>query len=155
MTARSEDQVEAVAARLREQGASAIGVPADVADPEQVEEVVESALDQFNRVDILVNNAGIIWPLEEVADMDGDEWSYNIQVNLLGPFYLTQSVLPVMIDQQFGRIINISSGAAMNPTAGESAYCVSKAGLDMLTKVLGLELAGTGRHRQCAVSRLD
>ena len=74
----------------------------------------------------------------------GTSGAYTIQVNLLGPFYLTQSVLPLMIDQQFGRIINISSGAAMNPTVGESAYCVSKAGLDMLTKVLGLELAGTG-----------
>ena len=144
VTARSADQVEAVVARLREQGARAIGVPADVADPEQVEEVVESALDQFNRVDILVNNAGIIWPVEEVADTDGDEWAYNIHVNLLGPFYLTRTLLPVMIDQHYGHVVNISSGAATNPTPGMSAYCVAKAGLDMLTKVLGLELAGTG-----------
>jgi len=144
VTARSEDQVEAVVARLREQGARAIGVPTDVADPEQVEEVAESALDQFNRVDILINNAGVIWPLEEVADTDADEWAYNIHVNLLGPFYLTRTVLPVMIDQRYGRIVNISSGAAKHPIVGASAYCAAKAGLDMLTKVLGLELAGTG-----------
>jgi len=144
VAARSEDQVEAVVARLREQGARAIGVPTDVADPEQVEEVAESALDQFNRVDILINNAGVIWPLEEVADTDADEWAYNIHVNLLGPFYLTRTVLPVMIDQRYGRIVNISSGAAKHPIVGASAYCAAKAGLDMLTKVLGLELAGTG-----------
>src|SRR5690606_20998343 len=110
LTARNEQQVEATAARLRDQGARAIGVPADVADPGQVEEVVEAALDQFHRVDILVNNAGVIWPLEEVVETDPDEWAYSIQVNLLGPFFMTHNVLPLMVDQQYGRILNISSG---------------------------------------------
>jgi NAD(P)-dependent dehydrogenase (short-subunit alcohol dehydrogenase family) len=144
LTARSEEQVEAVAARLRKQGARAVAVPADVADPEQIEEVVESALDQFGRLDILVNNAGVIWPLEEVAETDGDEWTYNIQANLLGPFYLVRTVLPVMIDQHYGRIVNVSSGLAEKPMAGVSAYAAAKAGLNALTRVLGLELAGTG-----------
>lgn len=144
LTSRGAEQVEAAAARLRRQGARAIAVPADVADPEQVEEVVESALDQFGRVDILVNNAGVIWPLEEVAETDADEWTYNIQVNLLGPFYLVRSVLPVMIDQHYGRIVNVSSGMAVRPVAGASAYAAAKAGLDALTRVLGLELATTG-----------
>ncbi len=144
LTARSADQIEALAARLRQQGARAIAVPADVADPEQTEEVVEAALDQFSRIDILVNNAGVIWPLEEVAETDADEWTYNIQVNLLGPFYLARAVLPLMLDQRHGRIVNVSSGMAARPILGASAYCAAKAGLDMLTKVLGLEVAGTG-----------
>lgn len=144
LTARSADQVEAVAAQLRSQGGRAIAVPADVADPEQVEEVVESALDQFSRVDILVNNAAVIWPLEEIAETDADEWAYSIQVNLLGPFFVARNVLPVMIDQRYGRILNISSGLAVNPMIGSSAYCTAKAGLDMLTRVLALELEGTG-----------
>ncbi len=144
LTARNEQQVESTAARLREQGAQAIGVPADVADPGQVEEVVEAALDQFHRVDILVNNAGVIWPLEEVAETDPDEWAYSIQVNLLGPFFMTHNVLPLMIDQQYGRILNISSGLAVNPMIGSSAYSTSKAGLDMFTRALALEVADTG-----------
>lgn len=144
ITARSEDQVEATAAHLRAAGGRAIGVPADVSDPEQVEEVVESALDQFNRVDILVNNAGLIWPLEEVVDADAEEWAYNIHVNLVGPFYFCRSVLPLLLDQGYGRIVNVSSGVAVWPVAGASAYCAAKAGLDMFTRVLAKELVGSG-----------
>jgi NAD(P)-dependent dehydrogenase (short-subunit alcohol dehydrogenase family) len=144
LTARSEEQVESVAAALRRQGAKAIGVPGDVADPEQVEEITESALDQFGRIDILVNNAAVVWPVEEVVDTDADEWTYSIQVNLLGPFYLTRNVLPVMIDQRYGRIVNISSGAALNPIVGASAYSTAKAGLDMFTRALAQELHDTG-----------
>jgi NAD(P)-dependent dehydrogenase (short-subunit alcohol dehydrogenase family) len=144
LTARGAEQVEDVAARLRAKGARAIAVPGDVADPEQVEEVVESALAQFNRVDILINNAGVAWPLEELAETDPDEWTYAIQVNLLGPFYLARNALPVMLDQRYGRILNISSGAAQSPILGASAYCTAKAGLDMLTRVLAKELEGTG-----------
>lgn len=144
ITARNESQVEAVAAQLRQQGGRAIGVPADIADPQQVEEIVESALDQFNRVDILVNNAAVIWPLEEVAETDADEWAYSLNVNLLAPFYMTRNVLPVMIEQHYGRVVNISSGAAVRPIMGASAYCTAKAGLDMFTRVLALELEGTG-----------
>lgn len=144
LTARTADQVEATAAGLRSQGARAIAVTADVADLEQVEEVVESALDQFGRIDILINNAGVIWPLEEVTETDADEWTYALQVNLLGPFYMARNVLPVMIDQHYGRILNISSGLGVEPMVGSSAYSTSKAGLDMLTRVLALELEGTG-----------
>lgn len=144
ITARSEEQVEGVAAALREQGGQAIGVPADVADPEQVEAIVEAALEQFGRVDILVNNAGVIWPVEEVADTDPDEWTYNIQVNLLGPFYLVRSVLPLMLQQQYGRIVNVSSGAAINPIVGASAYSTAKAGLDMLSRAVALEIGNSG-----------
>jgi NAD(P)-dependent dehydrogenase (short-subunit alcohol dehydrogenase family) len=144
VTARGATEVEGVAATLRNRGGRAIGVAADVADPEQVEEVVESALDQFGRVDILVNNAAIVWPLEEIADTDADEWTYSVQVNLLGPFYLARNVLPVMLHQGSGRILNITSGAAVSPIVGVSAYCTSKAGLDMLTRVLAKEVDGTG-----------
>ncbi len=134
----------AVAEALRGGGARAIGVAADVADPEQVEEIVESALDQFSRIDILINNAAVIWPVEELAETDPDEWTYNIQVNLLGPFYLMRNVLPVMLDQHYGRIVNVSSGAAINPIMGASAYSAAKAALDVLTRATALELADTG-----------
>lgn len=144
VTARSKDQVEAVAAALREQGAKAIGVTGDVADPKQVEEITQSALSHFGRVDILVNNAAVIWPVAEVVKSDPAEWAYAIQVNLLGPFYLTRSLLPVMIEQKYGRIVNVSSGAAVNPIVGASAYSTSKAGLDMFTRAVAQELVGKG-----------
>lgn len=144
LSARTEEEVEGVAARLRRQGAQALSVPGDVSDPEVIEEIVETALEQFNRVDILINNAGMIWPLEELVEVDPDEWAYNIGVNLIAPFMLARNVLPVMLDQRYGRILAISSAAATTPVAGASAYCAAKAGLDMWTRVLALELAGTG-----------
>lgn len=144
LAARSEEEVEAVAATLRRQGAQALAVPGDVSDPEAVEEIVESALEQFDRVDILVNNAAVIWPLEEVVYADPDEWTYNINTNLIAPFLLVRNVLPVMLEQRYGRILNISSGAASTPILGGSAYCASKAGLDMFARVLALEVAETG-----------
>lgn len=143
LTARSEDQLEAVAGRIRDAGGNAIGVPADVSDLAGVEEVVESALDQFGRVDILINNAAVIWPLDEIIDVDPEEWAYAIHVNLVGPFYMARNVLPLMMEKKRGRILNISSGAALNPGLGQSAYNTSKAGLDMLTRALALEVEGT------------
>jgi NAD(P)-dependent dehydrogenase (short-subunit alcohol dehydrogenase family) len=142
LSARTEEEVEAVAARLRKRGAKAIAVPGDITDPETVEEVVESALEQFDRVDILINNAGVGWPIEELAETDADEWTYNIHVNLIAPFYMIRSVLPLMLDQNYGRIVSVSSGVAGRPIAGLSAFCSAKAGLDMLMQTLALELAG-------------
>lgn len=144
LTARSEDQIEAAARQIRRDGARAIAVPCDVTNPEQIEEVVEAALTQFDRVDILVNNAGIIWPVEQVYEADPEEWAYNIHCNLVGPFQLARNVLPVMIDQGYGRILNVTSGAAVNVSPGWSAYCAAKAGLNMLTRCLAVELQADG-----------
>ncbi len=144
LTARSQDQLERVAQAIQQDGGRAIPVPGDVSDFDQVEEVVEAALTQFDRVDILVNNAGILWPIDETAEADPDEWAYNIHVNLVGAFNMVRNVLPVMLDQQYGRIVNMSSGAAENPVPGWSAYCAAKAGLEMFTRVTAQELEGTG-----------
>ncbi len=132
-----------VAARLRQAKGCAIAVPGDITNPEVVEEIVESALDQFGRVDIVVNNAGVIWPLEETADADPDEWTYNVATNLIAPFLLVRNVLSLMHDQDYGRILNVSSDAAFTPVSGASAYCAAKSGLDMFTRVLAQELAGS------------
>lgn len=144
ITARSAAQVEQVAATLRDQGAMAIGVTGDVADPEQVKRISDIVIDHFGRIDILVNNAAVIWPVEDVVNTNADEWAYNIQVNVLGPFYLVRNVLPLMIKQQYGRIVNVSSGAAINPILGASAYSASKAALDMFTRAVATELVNSG-----------
>ena len=144
LTARSEEELEAVAARLRQQGGRAVAVPGDITDPQDVEEVVESALEQFDRVDILVNNAGIVWPIDELADSDAEEWTYNIFTNLVGPYVMARNVLPLMLEQGRGRIINVSSAAAQVVVPGASAYCAAKAGLEMWTRVLAAEVEGRG-----------
>lgn len=143
LVARSPEEVEAVAKNINNSGGRAIAVSADVSDTMQVEEVVESALDQFGRVDMLLNNAAVVWPIEEVLEADPDEWAYNIHVNLIGPFYMARNVLPLMIGQNSGRILNIGSGAAHSPIPGMSAYCATKAGIEIFTQVLAKEVAST------------
>ncbi len=143
LTARTASEIEAVAAEIAESDGVALTVPADVGDVEQVEEVVESAVEQFGRVDILINNAALVWPIERTVDTDPDEWYYALQVNLMGPYYMARNVLPLMLNQNYGRIINVSSGLARQPMVGAGAYCASKAGLLMFTRVLAAELAGT------------
>lgn len=143
VVARSSDEIEGVAAEIRQSGGDAIAVPCDVSDPAQIEEAVESAIDQFGRVDILLNNAGIIWPIDEVAHADPDEWAYNIHVNLLGVYFAISNVLPLMLEQESGRILNITSGAADHVIPGWSAYCTAKAGVNMMTRAVAAELAET------------
>jgi NAD(P)-dependent dehydrogenase (short-subunit alcohol dehydrogenase family) len=136
--------VQQVASALREQGSAAVGIPGDVGDPQQVEQIAASTLEQFGRIDIVVNNAAVIWPVEEVAQSDVEQWAYAIQVNLLGSYYLVRYALPAMLKQKYGRIVNVSSGAAINPIVGASAYSTSKAGMDMLTRSVAQELLDTG-----------
>jgi NAD(P)-dependent dehydrogenase (short-subunit alcohol dehydrogenase family) len=144
LLARSEEQVVGEANRLAQGGGRTLGIAADVSDLEQVENAVERTLSQWGRVDILVNNAALVWPIDEVGAVDPDEWAYNIHVNLVGPFYLAHAVLPGMIEQGHGRIVNVSSGLASIPYAGMSAYSAAKAGLDQFTRILALELKGSG-----------
>lgn len=144
LTARTEDALAQQAAALRQIGGQVLAIPADVSDPEQVGLLIEQTVATFQHIDILVNNAGIVWPVEEIAETDPDEWAYNIHVNLLGPFFTIYGVLPTMIEQRYGRIVNVSSGLGRMPVPGLSAYGAAKAGLDQLTRVLALEVAGAG-----------
>ncbi len=144
LVARSEEEIDAVAKRIRKAGGKAIAVTCDVSDFAQIEEVVEAALTEYDRIDILVNNAALVWPVEEVADSDPDEWAYNIHVNLVGPYNLARHVVPLMLVQGYGRILNITSGAAKGGFVGMSAYSAAKAGLDAFTRTLATEVADTG-----------
>lgn len=144
LTARSEEQLAVEAERLRALGGTVLTVPADVSDPEQVEAVIDQTIGTYQRIDMLINNAGVIWPVEELTETDPDEWVYNIHVNLIGPFYATYCVLPAMLAQGYGRIVNISSGLSRTALAGLSAYGTAKAGLDHFTRILALEVAAGG-----------
>ena len=99
---------------------------------------IEDTVTRFGRLDALVNNAGILAPLARMADAEPDEWHYNLAVNLLGPFYLAQTAIPHLRAAR-GRIVNVSSGAAVKAIEGWSAYCVAKAGVTHLTRLLAAE----------------
>jgi NAD(P)-dependent dehydrogenase (short-subunit alcohol dehydrogenase family) len=139
LVARSADRLLQVAQQVESLGASALTIPADVADPVACRKVVDETLKRFSRIDALVNNAGIISPLASILEADINQWRTAVEVNLLGPFYLTHFALPSLISTH-GRIVNISSGASGIPIPAASAYCASKAALTHFNRVLAEEV---------------
>ncbi len=143
LTARSQDQVEAVASRIRSAGAKAIAVPCDVANPDEIEEVVEAALSQFDRVDILVNNAGMN-VRKPALEFTPEEFDQVLAVNLKGYFNGAQAAGRRFVAQGSGKVINVSSILGSVALANQAAYASSKGAIDQLTKVLALEWASSG-----------
>lgn len=139
LTARSADELQDTAERIRALGRRAIVLPGDAGNGDHIASIVAGTLDAFERVDILVNNAGYAC-FKPFTELTLDEWQTTLDVNLTAPFCFIQRVLPSMIARNSGRIINISSVAGLKPIAEQSAYCASKFGLNGLTKVLAMEL---------------
>jgi 3-oxoacyl-[acyl-carrier protein] reductase len=106
--------------------------------------MVEGTLDAFKRLDILVNNAGVNLPSRNVADLTLAEWNRVIEVNVTGPFLCSRAVLPTMIRQRSGKIINISSIGARYAHAGRSPYRTSKLALLQFTYCLAAEVKQYG-----------
>jgi len=113
----------------------------DVADPGSVDRAFALTLKDFGRVDILVNNAGISGPTAKLWEYPLAELQQTMQVNFEGPFNCCHAVVPAMIAQNYGRIVNIASIAGKEGNPNASAYSASKAALIGLTKSLGKELA--------------
>jgi NAD(P)-dependent dehydrogenase (short-subunit alcohol dehydrogenase family) len=135
---------ERAAAALTAAGGQAIAIPTDVADEQQVSRMVDAAVAHFGRIDILVNNAGVV-AHKLLLDMDRADWDRQIAVQLTGPFLVAKHVGRHMVDRGIaGRIINISSVAALMGRVKGGAHCASKAGLTLLTKVLAMELGQYG-----------
>ena len=135
---------DAGAAAAVAEGIGAASLACDVADHAAVAATVAATVARFGRLDILVNNAGIIDPIGGVAEADPLAWAQNIQVNLIGAYFVLREVLPHLLASGGGTIVNVSSGAAHRPLEGWSAYCSGKAGLAMLTRAIALETAGRG-----------
>lgn len=121
-------------------GRHAILVQGHVGEAGEARKVVQRVLDEWGRVDILVNNAGITRD-HSIRKITDEEWHEVISVNLHGPYYVTRATIPSMIEQKFGRIINISSYVAVAGNFGQANYAASKGGVIAFTKVLALELA--------------
>jgi len=115
----------------------------DVTDPGSVDAVCASTLYAFGRIDILVNNAGVAGPTARVWEYPVAELRATMAVNVEGPFNCCRAVVPHMLEQDYGRIVNIASVAGKEGNPNASAYSASKAALIGLTKSLGKELAGT------------
>jgi len=112
----------------------------NVADKVDARTIVGKVLDEYRHLDILINNAGITRD-KSIRKMTDDEWTEVIDTNLNGVFYCTSAALPTMIDQKFGRIVNIASFVGQTGNFGQANYAASKGGVIAFTKVLALELA--------------
>ena len=137
---RTESELETVAEKIKAMGRQAIPVPMDVSDIRSIRPMVDRAVEVFGRIDILVNNAGINRP-QRAEDVTEDNWDQVMGTNLKGLFFCAQTVGLVMISQKKGKIINISSDAGTVGIPGRAAYCASKGGANLVTKVLAIEWA--------------
>jgi len=141
LLARSGTQINAIASEI---GSAALAVQCDVSDLRDVEAAVAKTVQAFGSVDVLINNAGMIDPIGALGDVDPDAWSKLIDVNVKGVHYGNRTVLPLMQKAGGGSILTISSGAAHNAIEGWSAYCASKAAVNMMNRSLHLEYASAG-----------
>ena len=134
-----EEKVNQTVATVQTLGRQAMALSMDVSIKTQVAKCVKIALQHFGKIDILVNAAGIC-PSAMLMDLEEPVWDQVINVNTKGVFLCSQAVGASMIKNQYGKIINVSSIASKTGEYGNGAYCVSKAGVSMLTQVQALEL---------------
>ena len=112
----------------------------DVSNFEEIESTAKKIVSS-NKIDILINNAGITGPTAELWNYNNDDWKKIIEINLHGTFYCCKVIVPYMLKQKYGRIVNIASVSGKDGNANASAYSSAKAGVIGLTKSLGKELA--------------
>lgn len=144
LIARDAARIADVARQIAASGGKAEAMPCDVSDYAACQAMVEATSRKLGPVDVLVNNAGVIEPIGAIGTTDPTEWARSIQINLIGAYYAIRAVLPAMLQRGHGDIINVSSGAALRPQEGWSAYCSGKAGLAMVTRSIDLEHRAAG-----------
>jgi len=139
------DGAKKIVKEIEKEGRKALALGCNVISEEDIKKVIEIALREFKKVDILVNNAGITQSVK-VFDITKEDWDRIMNVNLRGTFLFSKTVLPAMMDKNYGRIINISSISAKNGGGifGGAHYCASKAGILAFTKALAKEVSPLG-----------
>lgn len=140
LAARRGDRLEAVAAAILDAGGVAEPVTCDVRSRDEVARLATTARERFGRIDILINNAGIM-PVSPIAAARMDDWDAMIDINIKGALYVIGHVLPVMLEQRAGHIVNVSSIAGRFIFPGNVVYCATKHALHVISEGLRLELA--------------
>ncbi|WP_276165363.1 SDR family oxidoreductase [Zobellia alginiliquefaciens] len=140
LTARREERLEELKEKIESNGGTAMIVTGDVTKKSDYENLVKKTLSEYNTIDALINNAGLM-PLSYVEKLKTDEWEKMVDVNIKGVLNGVAAVLPTMIENKGGNIINISSSAARNYFPGGAVYCATKSAVKMFSEGLRQELA--------------
>lgn len=139
---RNESALTETLKRIRDAGGEGCSIPANLAEDEAAEHVIDETVKQYKRLDVLVNAAGHI-SSGSIEDTSQEAWDAMMNINLRAVFRLMQSAVPALIESG-GNIVNVSSVTGLRAFPGVLAYCVSKAAVDQLTRCAALELAGKG-----------
>jgi len=147
------DAIERAAGELADtapsSGQTVFGVAADVSKPASVEAALADTMARFPSLEIAINNAGISGPNVKTWDYPLEDWNQVLGVDLTGTFLVSRAVIPLMLEKDYGRVVNIASIAGKEGNPNAPAYSAAKAGVIALTKTLGKELAATGVAVNC------
>lgn len=138
--ARTQAEIDETAAQIRAAGGQAIALPVDVSDQASVQGMTRGVVEQLGGLDILVINAGVNLDKRTVEESVAEEWIATLNINLTGAYFCAQAAIPHLKARGSGKIITTGSGMGHRGGSERSAYCVSKAGLWMLTRCLAQEL---------------
>ena len=139
--ARTGSELEETAKEISALGAECLAVVCDVSLEESVAKTAQEVQGKFGRIDVLINNAGVMTRPTPLAELEVRKWDYTISVNLRGPFLMTRALLPLMMRQKSGSIINVSSSIGRGAYANFAAYAASKWGIEGLTQTLAAEVS--------------
>jgi NAD(P)-dependent dehydrogenase (short-subunit alcohol dehydrogenase family) len=148
ITGRNRERGAAVVQRIKDIGPEAVFVHADVSEAGDCRRAVEETMEAFGRLDILFNNAGVFYP-HTTLECSEKEWDEQIDINLKGTFLMSKFVLPVMIAQRRGVIINNASGWGIVGGDHAVAYCASKGGVVLMTKAMAIDHGAQGIRINC------
>ena len=154
LASRKLPDLEKVAEEIRGTGRKALCVPTHMRKVDEMKALVRKVMEAFGRIDVLVNNAATNPAMGPIVDTEESVYDSNMETNLKGYFVMSQLVGRVMRDQKSGVIINVSSAGGVSPAEGLGPYCISKAGINMLTKALALELGPYGARVNAIAPRI-
>jgi NAD(P)-dependent dehydrogenase (short-subunit alcohol dehydrogenase family) len=142
INSRNYESIRDVVDEIHSLGVEVLGIGADVTSSSDVEDLVDVAVEHYDRIDVLVNNAGLLGPRVAIEEYPEDEWRRVLDANLTGPFLVSKAAIPYM--REGASIVNVTSGVSIEGRAQWGAYSVSKFGMEGLTQILAAELKDRG-----------